>query len=792
MGLSIEMRLYNFLKMKRYISTALLIIVYSISIYGQNSKYAKKVQIERYLGTAINNGKGYESGGTDVDFTNLQEGEQLEFKVKSGICNSITLVAKSKYGGWATIYQGAPKILTYEQYFKRHLKNTQVSGFRISVNGSHGQYDRQKCVIDIYTVQWEEPEREHYKVQTEQDSLIEGGRKNSESHYRGIVLDGVSTLDIDFQLPNNPSIIIYPPAIGKLEAKGTASLTIDNENPTKGNKILKLNKRGKGTITYIPPDYIEPHIWYKLASPKDFSFQDFNPGIYTDSRSFNLYIYYKYVDHLANVVVDSIPIEIFKPTLMFVHGFLGEGTTWSNMAGRFELLQYTTYRAEYYAGKDESIEDQSLKLASDIQKELLHLKKSGIKALKVDLICHSMGGLIARNYLYNKELYTQPFVRKLITVGTPHHGVNDFGYYMGKMGSLWLSKHKKAIEQLHEDSNFLRELNAKPASGNKGLEFEFGNIYVVPWDGITYASSAYLNGIVSYKLQDIWHSESIRENSITNSREVRNVIFEWLEAPIKKLPLQNIHMEISSGDRQSIETSYIEPITEDTIISFVGKFPAELRTTESVRAFRGNCVIKIKKGTEVWGMIYMKKGASLRIGYCSPEYMSIHMIKGRAQFNSFGKGGHFLVYMSASRNNKGQAGGSVYNLDLTPTLIGKDTEFIVEIENDNINSFSLDGNVILIDGISKAGQEKVFSTGQGITLSKNETKVLSSLPEEKWWIELVDDENNNEAGIIDAESINKKGDDLLLGYIILSLIAALSILIIIVVIRKIQKLIKKN
>ncbi len=777
--------------MKSSIFIFLLVIIFSVTSYGQNSKYAKKIQVERYLGTAINNGKGYKSGGIDLDFINLQEGEHLEFKVKSGVCHSITLVAKSKYGGWATIYQGAPKMLTYDQYFKRHLKNTQVSGFRISVNGAHGQYDRQKCEIDVFTVQWEEPGREHYIVLTEQDSLVEGGRKNTESHYRGVALDGVSTLDIDFQLPNNPSIIIYPPEIGKLEAKGSTSFANDNDNPTKGHKILKLNDRGKGSITYIPPQYIEPHIWYKLKSEKDFSFQDYIRD-YTDNKSRNVFIYYKYIDHLANVVTDSIQIELIKPTLVFVHGFLGEGTTWSDMAGRFENLQYTTFRAEYYAGKDESIEEQSEKLASDIQKELLHLRRSGYKAAKVDLICHSMGGLIARNYLYNKDLYTQQFVRKLITVGTPHHGVNDFGYYMGKMGALWLRKHKKAIEQLHEDSNFLRELNGKPASGNKGLEFEFGNIYVVPWDGITYASSAYINGVTSYKLQDLWHSESIRENSITNSREVRNVIFEWLETPIKTLPLQNIHMEISSGERQSIETSYIEPITEDTIISFVGKFPAELRTTESVRAFRGNCVITIKKGNEVWGKIYMRKGAYLRIGQCTPDYMSIQMMQGKAQFNSFNKGGHFQVYMSAINYYTGKTEGATYNIDLTPVVIGKNTEFIVETENNKVNSYSLEGEVILIDGRSEAGREIVFSTGQGVILNNIETKIMSSLPEEKWWIELVDNENNNDEDNISTESINKKDDNLLLGYIILGLITALSILIIIVVIRKIKKLIKKN
>jgi pimeloyl-ACP methyl ester carboxylesterase len=774
------------------ITLSFLLILQCRSVYSQNSKYEKDIQVERYLGTAINNGKGYKDGGRDIEYYGLLEGEQLEFNVKSGVCQSITLMLKSKYGGWATIYHGAPKVLTYEKYFKRHVKNNQVSGFSISVNGSHGQYDRVKCELDVILVRWEQPSREHYKVQLEEDTAVIGGRKNAENHYRGIVIDGVSTVDINFQLPNNQKIVVLPPEIGTLVTKGSSTLKTDNESPRKGNKILTLNSRGKGTLTYVPPAYVEPHIWYGLKTEKDFSFQGFDPMGNSIVWSRNVYLYYKYVDHYANVVLDSLLIELYKPTLIFVHGFLGEGSTWMDMAGRFERLDYMTFRAEYHAGSDESIDDQSAKLAADVQKELNHLRKSGIKAAKVDLICHSMGGLIARNYLSDKELYVNANVRKLITVGTPHHGVNNLGYYMGKLGSLWLSKHRKAIEQLHEDSKFLGELNSRPTAGNKGLEFEFGNIYVVPWDGITYASSAYLNGVISYKLQDLWHSESIRDNSITNSREVRNVIFEWLETPIKKLPLQNIYMEISSGERQSIETSFIEPITEDTIISFVGKFPAELRTTESVRAFRGNCVIKIKKGNEVWGLINMRKGASLRIGYCTPEYMSIHMIQGRAQFNSFNNGGHFQVYMSAINKNSGKAEGVNYNLDLTPTLIGKDTEFIIEIEGNKVHSYSLEGDVILIDGKSDAGQEKIFSTGQGVRLENNQTEILSSLPAEKWWTTLTAEEYQESAITSITGSETDGQGNLILGYIILSLLTLGAILIIYFVIRKIKKLIQKN
>ncbi|HPR25388.1 alpha/beta fold hydrolase [Lentimicrobium sp.] len=776
------------------ITLSFLLFSAGLSGYTQNSRYEKDIQVERYLGTAINNGKGYKEGGRDIEFYGLTEGEQLEFKVKSGVCQSVTLMLKSKYGGWATIYQGPTRVLTYEKYFKRHVKNNQVSAFSISVNGSHGNYDRVKCALDVILVTWEQPSREHYKVELEKDSVVEGGRRNAENQYRGVVVDGISTVDIEFQLPNNQKIVVLPPEIGSIIAKGSSTLETNHNETLSSSKILTLNSRGKGTLTYVPPAYVQPHIWYGLKSEKDFSFQDFNPPgkYYNQSTSRKVYIHYKYVDHHADVVTDSLLIELFKPTLLFVHGFLGDGSTWQDMAGRFERLDYTTFRADYHAGSDESIDNQSAKLAADVNKELNHLRKSGIKAAKVDLICHSMGGLIARNYLLNEELYTKPLVRKLITVGTPHHGVNDWGYYAGKFGAIWFRKHRTAIEQLHESSSFLRILNAKPATGNRDLEFEFGNIYVIPWDGITYASSAYLNGVISYKLQDLWHSTSIRENSITNSREVRNVIFEWLESPIKSLPLQNIHMAITSGARQSIETSYIEPVTQDTIISFVGKFPAELRTTESVRAFRGNCTIELKKGKSRWGMINMQKGSALRIGYCTPEYMTIYMIKGKAHFNSYQNGGHFHVFLTALNKNNPDETGGAYNIDMTPAVIGKNTEFIVDLENDKARAFSLDGDVILLDGKTEAGDEKVFSSGQGIRLDVNGSEMLSSLPREKWWTTFASEENQENTRITETGSDEDVHENLLLGYIILALLAVAAVLIIYFAIRKIKKLIQKK
>lgn len=61
-------------------------------------------------------------------------------------------------------------------------------------------------------------------------------------------------------------------------------------------------------------------------------------------------------------------------------------------------------------------------------------RNSGIECTRADLVCHSMGGLMARKYLedythsgndgHNKSLtsYSQGMVRRVVTVATPHRG----------------------------------------------------------------------------------------------------------------------------------------------------------------------------------------------------------------------------------------------------------------------------------------------------------------------------------------------------------------------------------
>lgn len=74
---------------------------------------------------------------------------------------------------------------------------------------------------------------------------------------------------------------------------------------------------------------------------------------------------------------------------------------------------------------------------------------------KIDIVAHSMGGLIARYYV--KRLGGDRYVRNLVTLGTPHHGTS-----MAIPGILALGAFSRAVWQLAPMSPFIRRLKVGP------------------------------------------------------------------------------------------------------------------------------------------------------------------------------------------------------------------------------------------------------------------------------------------------------------------------------------------
>ncbi len=118
------------------------------------------------------------------------------------------------------------------------------------------------------------------------------------------------------------------------------------------------------------------------------------------------------------VEFESLPEHL----VLLVHGLDEPGGIWDDLAPAVASEGFSVARFEY--PNDQAIADSADLLAQDLR----HLHDRGVRS--VDLVCHSMGGLVSRDVLTRKEYYdgttldvnAYPDVQRFIMLGTPNLG----------------------------------------------------------------------------------------------------------------------------------------------------------------------------------------------------------------------------------------------------------------------------------------------------------------------------------------------------------------------------------
>jgi pimeloyl-ACP methyl ester carboxylesterase len=136
------------------------------------------------------------------------------------------------------------------------------------------------------------------------------------------------------------------------------------------------------------------------------------------------------------------------------------------------------------AQKSERIENYALRL-----REILEEVKKNVPNHKVNIVAHSMGGLVVREYL---DLFGVKDLEKVVFINSPHHGVT------GKVQKFCsLIGASKECEDLSAGSVFLQRINSKQLP--KGIDYY--NIRskgclmeTEDGDGVVTLESAYLSG----------------------------------------------------------------------------------------------------------------------------------------------------------------------------------------------------------------------------------------------------------------------------------------------------------
>ena len=159
-------------------------------------------------------------------------------------------------------------------------------------------------------------------------------------------------------------------------------------------------------------------VWY--IAPRDYS----SSGDPTDTSTSRT-IAITTVGDPSNTV---IPIQVFRPPQFLIHGLWSNPGTWKSVIeGENGLNVFTadwSYLNNAGEGLNTVVPDVEQQLLSDLAK---FRDQNNVAISQMDLIGHSMGGLIARSIadassFRISENYTKGPVHKLISIGTPYRG----------------------------------------------------------------------------------------------------------------------------------------------------------------------------------------------------------------------------------------------------------------------------------------------------------------------------------------------------------------------------------
>jgi len=174
-----------------------------------------------------------------------------------------------------------------------------------------------------------------------------------------------------------------------------------------------------------------------------------------------------------------------KEPVVLVHGYmgstLGDVSVYANWAYIYEKLKsegFDVYRITLSWAGLQDVKTSAAELKSFVADVL-----SKTKAKKVDIVCHSEGGLVARYYI--KNLGGVSYVDDLVTISTPHRGTTVATIGPGE-----------AARQMEVASPFLQELNSgdtMPGSIEYTALFSHGDEIVVPGKNGFFAGAVNVN-----------------------------------------------------------------------------------------------------------------------------------------------------------------------------------------------------------------------------------------------------------------------------------------------------------
>jgi pimeloyl-ACP methyl ester carboxylesterase len=134
----------------------------------------------------------------------------------------------------------------------------------------------------------------------------------------------------------------------------------------------------------------------------------------------------------------EIPIHLYRPPVVLVHGiWMNSDNTWvqtnfanslTNHGFYYAFADYEEHNSETFDPYDKVFGNYGIdSIRKTVHKILGEYHYFSIAASQIDIIAHSMGGLMARGFVQQPdykgtENYMKGSIHRLITIGTPHFG----------------------------------------------------------------------------------------------------------------------------------------------------------------------------------------------------------------------------------------------------------------------------------------------------------------------------------------------------------------------------------
>jgi triacylglycerol lipase len=130
-----------------------------------------------------------------------------------------------------------------------------------------------------------------------------------------------------------------------------------------------------------------------------------------------------------------------RTPIIFVHGLYHNHTAWYLYLRWFRRWGWSHMKAINLRGKFRSIHEFARILADEVEKVMAESQSD-----QVDLVGHSMGGLVVRSYLTEDSARAK--IRRVVTLGSPHRGSKLAVFGLGQ-----------AVKEMVPGSTFLESLN---------------------------------------------------------------------------------------------------------------------------------------------------------------------------------------------------------------------------------------------------------------------------------------------------------------------------------------------